>query len=161
VDLEHRPAKLRSSVDGRGNDDESCLHQNTISIAAKTALATGGALRQALQMTDYISVYMTVASAEEAETIARALVTGKLAACVNILPGAKSIYRWKGQIEEAKETILVAKSRATLFPRIEEKVKNLSSYECPCIVAMPIAMGHRPYLDWLTAETVQASAKTG
>jgi periplasmic divalent cation tolerance protein len=104
-------------------------------------------------MTGFISVYITVASMNEAKTIAEALVEEKLAACVNIFPGAQSIYRWKGRIEETEETILIAKSRAALFPRLEEKVKSLSSYTCPCITAWPIAAGHRPYLDWLAEET--------
>jgi len=100
-------------------------------------------------MTDFVSVYMTAASPDEAEIIARALVEERLAACVNIIPNARSVYRWQGQIETATEALLIAKSRASVFPRLEEKVKSLSSYTCPCIVAWPISGGHPPYLEWL------------
>jgi periplasmic divalent cation tolerance protein len=105
-------------------------------------------------MNDFISVYMTAASPDEAARIARALIEERLAACVNILPAARSVYRWQGQVEAAEETVLIAKSRAGLFPELERKVKSLSSYDCPCIVALPIVAGHRPYLDWLAGETV-------
>jgi periplasmic divalent cation tolerance protein len=112
-------------------------------------------------MSDFISVYVTTSSTDEAETIARALIEERLVACVNILPGVKSIYRWQSNIEVAQETILVAKSCAELFSQIESKVKSLSSYDCPCIVAWPIAAGHQPYLEWIGKETDHASAKTG
>lgn len=104
-------------------------------------------------MTGFISVYITAASPDEAESIARALVEQRLAACVNILPAAHSVYRWEGQVEATEENILIAKSRANLFSRLEAKVKELSSYACPCIVAWPIVAGHQPYLDWLARET--------
>jgi periplasmic divalent cation tolerance protein len=104
-------------------------------------------------MTDYISVYLTVASRKEAEIIAVALIRDKLAACVNILPAAHSMYRWKGKLVKSREIILVAKSRKSLFARIEKKVKSLSSYECPCVVAWPITAGYKPYLDWVAKET--------
>jgi periplasmic divalent cation tolerance protein len=104
-------------------------------------------------MTDFVSVYVTAGSRDEAEKIARALVEEKLAACVNILPGVKSTYRWQGKIETTDEIVLIAKSRAALFPKLEKRVKELHSYECPCIVAWPVEAGHRPYLDWLTEET--------
>jgi periplasmic divalent cation tolerance protein len=103
-------------------------------------------------MTGYISVYITVASAAEAETIAKALVEDRLAACVNIMPGVRSIYRWQGNVEATEEVALIAKSQSELFPRLQQKVKNLSSYDCPCIVAWPIEAGHQPYLDWIGTE---------
>jgi periplasmic divalent cation tolerance protein len=103
-------------------------------------------------MTGYVSVYITAASRGEAETIARALVEGGLAACVNILPGVRSVYRWQGRAEETDETVMIAKSRAALFPALAEKVKGLSSYACPCIVAWPIATGDAAYLEWLGKE---------
>jgi periplasmic divalent cation tolerance protein len=107
---------------------------------------------QSLNMTGYISVYIAVASAEEAESIAKALVESHLAGCVNILPGVRSIYRWQGHIEASEEVILIAKSRNELFWQLEQKVKNLSSYDCPGIVAWPIVAGHEPYLEWLGEE---------
>lgn len=105
-------------------------------------------------MTDYISVYFTAASRSEAETIAQALVEEKLVACVNILPGVRSIYRWNNAVGMSDEVALIAKSRRDLFPQIEAKIKSLSSYDCPCIIAWPIAEGHAPYLAWIGRGTL-------
>ena len=104
---------------------------------------------QTLPMTDYISVYITAASSPEAEAIAETLVANELAACVNILPSMRSVYRWHGNVETSTETALIVKTRADLFSQIEERTKALSSYACPCIVAWPIINGHQPYLDWI------------
>ena len=104
-------------------------------------------------MSPSLSIYITTPSREMAEKIARALVEERLAACVNIIPGVRSIYRWKGNVEAASEVVLIAKTRADLFARLEKRVKELHSYEVPCIVAWPIAAGHQPYLDWLEKET--------
>jgi periplasmic divalent cation tolerance protein len=104
-------------------------------------------------MSEFLSIYITVFSREIAEKIARALVEEKLAACVNIIPGMRSIYHWKGKVEAATEVVLIAKSRATLYPQLEKRVKELHSYECPCIVAWPIEAGYAPYLDWIKQET--------
>jgi periplasmic divalent cation tolerance protein len=104
-------------------------------------------------MTEFVSVYMTASSPAEAEKIARALVEEKLAACVNIFPGVRSVYRWEGKLAVENETVLIAKSRATLFPKLGALVKSLHSYSCPCIVAEQIVAGSRPYLDWLAQET--------
>jgi periplasmic divalent cation tolerance protein len=102
---------------------------------------------------DFLSLYITAPSRELAEKIARALVEENLAACVNIIPAVRSIYRWKGNVEAATEVVLIAKTRAGLFDKLEKRVKALHSYECPCIVAWPIVAGHQPYLDWLAEET--------
>ena len=107
-------------------------------------------------MPDFLSVHITVSSKAEAEKIARALVEGHLAACVNIVPEIRSIYRWEGKVEAAHEVLLLAKTRADLFPALAEKVKDLHSYSCPCIVAEPISAGYQPYLDWIKDAT-QAS----
>jgi len=104
-------------------------------------------------MPSFLSVYITAPSRELAEKIARALVEERLAACVNIISGSRSIYRWKGHVEAASEVVLIAKSRAGLFEPLEKRVKELHSHEVPCIVAWPIAAGHQPYLDWLEKET--------
>ncbi len=105
-------------------------------------------------MPNIISVHITVSSRAEADKIARALVQEKLAACVNIIPGAHSVYRWDGQVQESDEVILIAKSRPELFEPLRKLVKTLHSYECPCIVALPITAGHQPYLDWIVKETI-------
>jgi periplasmic divalent cation tolerance protein len=104
-------------------------------------------------MGEFVMAYITVGTDEEAETIAAAVVEEKLAACVNILGPVASIYRWKGEIEQAREIVLLAKTRAALFERLRDKVKALHSYETPCIVAYPVLDGFGPYLDWIRAET--------
>ncbi|HEU0118359.1 MAG TPA: divalent-cation tolerance protein CutA [Alphaproteobacteria bacterium] len=104
-------------------------------------------------MTDFISIHITTSSVAEAEKIAHALVEEKLAACANIVPGVKSIYRWKDKVEAGDEVYLLVKTRAELFGAVEAKVKDLHSYECPCIVALPITDGHQPFLDWLAEST--------
>ena len=102
---------------------------------------------------DLIFVYMTAGSRDEAERIGRALVEERLAACVNIVPGMRSIYRWQGAVESADETILVAKTRAGLFDRLNARVRELHSYEVPCVVGLPIGRGNPDYLDWLETES--------
>ena len=104
-------------------------------------------------MTGFISVHITASSEAEAASIAEALVAGKLAACANIMPTVKSVYRWKGAVEHATEVLVIAKSRAELFGDLSKKVKELHSYDCPCIVALPIVAGSPDYLQWLADET--------
>ena len=83
------------------------------------------------------------------ERIARALVEEELAACVNILPPMRSIYRWKGKIEDATEQLLVIKSAVARFPAIRDRLRTLHPYELPEIIAVPIADGLPEYLAWL------------
>jgi periplasmic divalent cation tolerance protein len=101
-------------------------------------------------LTDKIVVLVTCASAVEARRIARAVVEGHLAACVNILPGAvTSIYRWKGKVESARERLLLIKTSRRHLSQLETAVKRLHSYDVAEFVALPIAAGSRAYLDWL------------
>jgi len=104
--------------------------------------------------TDFIIVLVTAAGAEEAEKIADALVGQKLAACVNIVPAVKSLYRWEGKICRDDEVLLVIKSTRVLFPRIQETVKALHSYEIPEMIALPIMDGSEKYLDWLKESVI-------
>lgn len=96
-----------------------------------------------------LSVYIVAASRAEAESIARAVVSEGLAACVNILGDVHSIYRWKGAVEEARECAVIAKTTSEQFDALRTRVVALHSYDCPCIVAWPIVDGHAPYLDWI------------
>ncbi|HEY0835887.1 MAG TPA: divalent-cation tolerance protein CutA [Azospirillum sp.] len=102
---------------------------------------------------DLVFVYMTAASREEAARIGRALVEERLAACVNILGGMTSIYRWEGAVETAEEAVFIAKTRRDLFDRLAARVRELHSYSVPCIVELPVERGNPAYLDWLRAET--------
>ena len=98
-------------------------------------------------------IYITAKNANEAETIANALVEERLVACVNIIGPVRSIYRWKGNIERESEAVMVAKTKETLVDKVIERVKALHSYECPCIEAIPIVNGNPEYLQWICDET--------
>lgn len=102
---------------------------------------------------EFVMVYITAANDAEARRIGRALVEAKLTACVNVLGGATSIYRWQGKVEEATEVVLIAKARAQTFQDLAAKVKNLHSYDTPCIVAYPMVDSSGPYLAWLREST--------
>lgn len=104
-------------------------------------------------MTGSIVVYITVPNPEEGEKIARALVEKRLAACVNILPGLRSIYRWQGKICDDKELLLMAKTTVALFDALEKEVKALHSYKVPEIIALPIVAGSKEYLNWIEENT--------
>jgi periplasmic divalent cation tolerance protein len=99
-------------------------------------------------------IYITASTDDEARTIARALVEERLAACANILGQIKSVYWWEGELQEDGEVALIVKSTAALVPRIVERVKALHSYDCPCVVALPIGSGNPAFLDWIGEETV-------
>jgi periplasmic divalent cation tolerance protein len=98
-------------------------------------------------------VFITTSSYEEARKIADTLVDRNKAACVNIVPNVNSLFRWKGKIEEAEESLMVVKTRAELFPDVVSLVKSIHSYEVPEIIALPIVEGNPDYLEWLKKET--------
>jgi len=102
---------------------------------------------------DNLIIFITASSRGEAGEIATNLVGKRLVACVNIVPGIESIFTWKGKLEVAKETLLIAKTKAALFPRVEKMVKKVHSYECPEIIAFPITRGNKEYLKWLRETT--------
>ncbi len=102
-----------------------------------------------MRRADRIIVLITAGSEKEARKIARLLVKEKKAACVNILPGVDSLFRWKGKIDSARESLLLVKTRASLFPEIISLVKQIHSYEVPEIIALPIVGGSEDYLRWL------------
>lgn len=89
-----------------------------------------------------------------ANAIALAVVEAKLAACVNILPRVQSIYRWQGRVESTSEIPLLIKSTATIYPQLEQSIRDLHPYEVPEIIALPITQGLPAYLNWVTAETL-------
>ena len=101
-------------------------------------------------MTDKCLVLVTCASAAEAKRIARAVVETRLAACVNILPGAvTSIYRWKGKVESTREWLLLIKTSQKRLPKLQTAVERLHSYDVPEFIALQITAGSRAYLDWM------------
>lgn len=100
-----------------------------------------------------ILVYMTAPDADAAERIGRALVEKRLAACVNILPGIRSLYWWDGEVQSDTETAFLAKTSADLFDDLQACVLALHPYEVPCVVAMNLDRGHEPFLRWIDAQT--------
>jgi|SRR5437762_12813166 len=103
-------------------------------------------------MTDKIVVFSTCSTPEEAGQIARKLVEDRLAACVNVVPGIRSFYRWKGAIEETGECLLVIKSSRELFDRLRLELEKAHTYEVPEVVAVPVVEGAPNYLNWVENE---------
>jgi periplasmic divalent cation tolerance protein len=98
-------------------------------------------------------IYVTASTPEEASRIGRILVESRLAACANIFPAVTSIYRWQGKVQDDSEVALVVKTRHGLIDDVVAKIKELHSYDCPCVVALPITAGNPEFLDWIVAET--------
>jgi len=100
-----------------------------------------------------VFVYTTYPSIVEAETAGRALIERKLAACVNILPGMVSLYRWEGAIERGEEAVMIVKTHASLAEPVRAAVKEMHSYTTPAFLVIPLESVDASYLDWLLAET--------
>ncbi len=100
-----------------------------------------------------VVVLATAGSDEEAARIARAVVEERLAACVNVVGPIRSIYRWEGTVEDAREWLLVAKARAADVPALDARIRALHSYDVPEVLALPIVGGAEAYLAWLDAAT--------
>jgi len=105
-----------------------------------------------LFMTDKIVVFCTCATEEEAGKLAQVLVEARVAACVTILPGARSIYRWQGAIESSAECLLMIKSSRRLFEALCVTLERAHSYEVPEVLALPVVDGAANYLNWLEAQ---------
>lgn len=106
-----------------------------------------------------VIVLISCGNSLEARRIARALVERRLAACANILQSpVESIYRWKGNVESAKEYLIVAKTSRLRFEALRKQVQRLHSYDVPEIIALPIAAGSRDYLNWIS-ESLGAGRK--
>jgi periplasmic divalent cation tolerance protein len=98
---------------------------------------------------EYIIVFVTASNLEEAKRIAKALVDEKLAACVNILAHTESIFHWKGKVWDAKEALLIAKTKKKNFVKLNKRVLEMHSYEVPEIIALPIIAASEKYIDWI------------
>jgi uncharacterized protein involved in tolerance to divalent cations len=101
--------------------------------------------------TEALVVLVTVPDAETADRLAEALVGERLAACVNVLGGVRSIYRWKGAVERDQELLCLCKTTRAGFDRLRARVVELHPYEVPEVIALPVELGHAPYLAWITA----------
>ncbi|MDH7513851.1 MAG: divalent-cation tolerance protein CutA [Clostridiales bacterium] len=104
-------------------------------------------------MDRFILVLTTVPEEKRAQEIARALVGERLAACVTVSSACQSLYWWEDRVTEDREYVLSIKTKASLYARLEKKLKELHPYEVPEIIALPIQKGSRAYLDWLKKET--------
>ncbi len=97
-------------------------------------------------------IYMTAGSKDEARKIGKELVISRLAACVNILDNMNSFYMWEGKVQDDTEIVMIAKTTEDRVPELVEKVKSLHSYDCPCIVSIPILDGNQAFLDLIAEE---------
>ena len=104
-------------------------------------------------MTDALVVLVTAPTPERAAEIARALVEERLAACGNVVPGLRSIYRWEGKVEDEPEALLVLKTTRARFEALRARVLALHPYQVPEVIALPVEAGSAPYLAWIAGET--------
>ncbi|MGQ9545564.1 MAG: divalent-cation tolerance protein CutA [Dehalococcoidia bacterium] len=102
-----------------------------------------------MKKTDRVVVLITTGSEEEAHEIAESLVNEKKAACVNIVSRVDSLFWWEGKVDSARESLLLVKTKASLFPQIVKIVKRIHRYEVPEIIALSITAGNKDYLKWL------------
>ncbi len=105
----------------------------------------------------FLVVLTTAPDARTASSVSKALLRERLAACVSRVPGVLSEYVWKGRIEKSREILLVIKTRAALWRRLEAAMKRLHPYEVPEMLALPILDGHAPYLRWVEESTRERS----
>ena len=102
----------------------------------------------------YIVIFITTATAEEAQQISQVLLNQRKTACVNIVPKVSSLFWWQDKFDSAQESLLIIKTKAALLPEIISLVKKVHSYEIPEIVALPIIGGNRDYLEWIGRSVV-------
>lgn len=105
------------------------------------------------QTENEIVIFITSPNEDEAARIAGALVKARLAACANIVRNIRSIYTWKGNIQDDSEVLMMVKTRENLFSAVSDKVRELHSYDVPEIIALPVIDGSPDYLNWLRKST--------
>lgn len=98
-------------------------------------------------------LYITAGSAKEAGEIAGVLIEERLVACANIIDRIRSLYWWEGEVKDVPEAVLIVKTTAERVEAVVARVKELHSYDCPCVVALPIEAGNPDFLDWIATET--------
>ena len=103
--------------------------------------------------TDICAVLTTAPDGDVAATLARTLVEERLAACVNLIPRVRSIYRWEGEIQDDSEVVLLIKSQRKRSEALAARIKDLHPYELPEVLVLPVSGGSAPYLDWIATET--------
>ena len=101
---------------------------------------------------EIVIVFVTVPGLREGRRISKAVLTSRLAACVNVIPGIQSMYQWKGKIVQEKEAMLVLKTTRPRYRKLEQKIKQLHPYEVPEVIAIPMICGSSQYIEWVTKE---------
>jgi periplasmic divalent cation tolerance protein len=104
-------------------------------------------------VTQAVVVLVTCPSTEKAAEIARVLVEERLAACGNVVPGIRSIYRWEGKVHDDVEALLFLKTVPGRFEALRQRVESLHPYQVPEVIALPVEAGHAGYLDWIAEST--------
>ncbi|XP_046404406.1 protein CutA homolog isoform X2 [Ischnura elegans] len=117
------------------------LSFHRLSSAGISTMASNGA---------HSVAYVTAPSEEVAKKLAKGIVSGKLAACVNIIPKVTSIYEWKGEISEDAEVLMMVKTRTSRVEQLVEFIRKNHPYELPEVISLPIQKGNPPYLDWIS-----------
>lgn len=109
-------------------------------------------------MNEFSLVYITASNREEAEKLARAILSERLAACVNIYDGVRSLYLWEGTLESSREAAMVVKTRSSLVSELARKIREIHSYELPCILSIPANYVDEDYGKWISRETFRSCA---
>jgi len=104
-------------------------------------------------MTDAMLVLTTLPNSDAAADLAKKVVGEKLAACANVLPAVRSIYRWQGAVQDENEVLVLLKTRRAQFERLKTRILELHPYDVPEVIAIPVEQGHGAYLDWIANET--------
>ena len=104
-------------------------------------------------MTDALLVIKTLPNADAAAELATKVVGEKLAACANILPALRSIYRWEGKVQDENEVLVLLKTQGRQYESLKARILELHPYEVPEVIAIPVERGHHAYLDWILRET--------
>ncbi len=104
-------------------------------------------------MTDALLVLTTLPNSDAAAELATKLVGERLAACANILPALRSIYRWEGKVQDENEVLVLLKTQGRQYESLKARILALHPYEVPEVIAIPVERGHQPYLDWILRET--------
>ncbi len=102
--------------------------------------------------TEFVVLFITTATAKEAQRISRVLLEQRKAACVNIVPGVSSLFWWQDKLDSARESLLIVKTKTSLLNEIVRLVKEIHSYDIPEIIALPIVGGNQDYLEWIRKE---------
>lgn len=108
---------------------------------------------------DNVLVYVTASNVKEGEFIARTLVEERLVACVNLRGSHRAFYWWDGAVQDEEEVSFIAKTKASLVQQLTERIKEIHSYSCPCVITLPIENGNPAFLKWIDEETTAPATR--